>query len=611
MNTQKLSRRARRAAGTIGAAGLATAIGLSAAAGPASAYPYEPTGWSCLAPFAEFADSRYPADPPTQNNQISSLDIEIAQNGALEARAGKALRLDNATVTFTQNDTRLLEQLWVRTETNAATASGAVPVGADAGDTTTRNLKPQRVATTVETVEGPATQTIAGYADPVTKPVVGDKVWAFTVNYDTDPASANPDPSTPPIVGWYSDGPVTNAATGQFTRTYYTEPAEYAGSVWNVPKDKDGNPYPKVAYAVGHKYLTHTGDTRFPVSAAVAIEATNTVEGVQTVKVDGSWLVNVVDSTPGTINDPTGYADGNHVVTAPPVKLNLPTSTWTPTGAGPVEFRLAAPGSLEGVTTRSTGYDRPGYNRALAIKPFGNVWVRFESESYGSANDCVYGTYADGDTSIPYSRNNASSTFGNARPQADVTSDNPDKSVGDLENPGFYRNNSGSWVPAFGAAGRWVPQDAAAGRPVIATAALTQDPAPQVITNTVTVEKPAPEAPKAAVKKLSLRTSSLKRSKSNRLSFKIQNPNADATSFRVKVVTTGKYRIGGKRRTVTVISRTKAVKVGAGKTKSAAFKLTKQGRQLLKQRKSVRVKVSISAVGGKSKGVTKTLTLKR
>jgi hypothetical protein len=78
----------------------------------------------------------------------------------------------------------------------------------------------------------------------------------------------------------------------------------------------------------------------------------------------------------------------------------------------------------------------------------------------------------------------------------------------------------------------------------------------------------------------------------------------------VAAKTVSKYRLG-KRKTkkvVTVVStRTVSLKAGASKV---SLKLSKSAKTLLKQRKSVKVKVTLTPVSGGS-AINKTITLKR
>ena len=361
MNNRNLSSRAARRASVVGISAVAVASGLVVAAAPASASQYA-TGWECLSPFVNYTNGTFPEDPPAPDAIQDSLAIGVGRTSsdALSAKAGRPLALHDLQVSFDFKDPRPIEALYTRTSTLTTTWSGSAPLGATdvqpapATGSANRSLTLRTVPETGVTGAASVTFTDAGDTTATAKPVPGARWWSYTVS-NVAPASA-------PTNAWYTDG-APNATSGNVTRTYYTELKD--GN--KAPRTKTGGRFSESTSSVGHKYVTHTGDNRFPVNASVVVEGTNTVEGTQTLHVEGSWIINVQDSTPGTINDPYGYSDGGHTVKAPVVRLNLPSSRWTPTGNGPVEFRLAAPGNAKGVVSRSTGYDRPGYNRPQAI----------------------------------------------------------------------------------------------------------------------------------------------------------------------------------------------------------------------------------------------------
>lgn len=594
MKNRNLSSRAARGAAVAGASAIAVASGLAVAAAPAAASQYA-TGWECISPFVNYTNGTYVDDPPAPDTIQDSLAIGVTRTStdALSAKAGRPLALHDLQVSFDFKDPRPIEALYTRTSTLTTTWSGSIPLGATdapvapATDSATRSLSLRTIPTTGVTGEATVTFTDAGDTTPTAKPVAGERWWGYNVT-NVDPASA-------PTNAWYTDG-AANASTGNVTRTYYTGKKD--GN--KAPRTKSGGTFAEASSSVGHKYVTHTGDNRFPVNASVVVEGTNTVEGTQTLNVEGSWVINVQDSTPGSLNDPYGYSDGGHTVKAPVVRLNLPSSRWTPTGAGPVEFRLAAPGNAKGVVSRSTGYDRPGYNRPQAIAPYGNVWARFETESYGSTHDCIPGDISIANPSIGANPNSAASFFGNARP--DATAANPDTSVGDLENPGFYKNGQGAWTPAVGSRGRF--GFAPVAQPALATAPLEVAPAP--------APAPAPTAAAPYVAKAAaLPSGSLKPSKSNKLALKLTNPNSKDVGFTVSIKTKSKYKVGKSRKTWTVGSAKRTV-VGAGKSKTLQISLTKAAKTLLKSRKSLKVVVTVKPTDGKrAKTVAKTLTIKR
>lgn len=562
MSNGNIPSRARRAAGAIGTSAAVAVLGL-AAAGSAQASEYA-TGWQCISPFANFTNNQFPTDPPAPDGIIDSLAINVSRPGgdALTAVAGQRLPLHDVRLDLDLKDPRIAEQLYTRTG-GVSISYGGVPLGQPSGDSTSRSLS--KVTIGSETIS-PAVGNTGG-----TAPAPGEEWWAFTqrITDTSSPADLN--------TGWYAD-----STGGRITRTYYVEPV----SGGNPPHDNaSGFLAPKPS--VGHKYVTHTGNNHFPINAWVTIEATNTIEGVQTVQARGYWTVNVEDSTPGSLNDPSGYADGGHVVTVPPISLALPRSNWTPTGAGPVEFRVAGPGRSAPAIIESKGYDRPGYNRPVVVKPFGGVFVRADTEAYGATNDCIAGAIGVADSSI------SASFWGNARSDADAG--NPDRSIGSPDNPGFFLGNQG-WSPAKGAAGRY--SFAAVMLPAFAAAPLAAVPQP---------------AKPYVAKALKVRSGALRRSKKSTVTLKVSNPNAKTAKYKVTVKTVSRYALTKKgRKAVRSVVAGKTVTVAAGKTATTKLRLSKAGKALLKSRKRLKVKVTVAPTDGKiAKKATKKLTLKR
>lgn len=569
MSNGNVPSRAKRAAGVLGTSVAVAALGLSAA-GSAQASQYA-TGWQCISPFANFTNNTFPSDPPAPNGIIDSLALNVSRPGgdALVATAGQRLPLHDVQLGLELKDPRIVEQLYTRTGGVTINYSGR-PLGQPSGVTTNRSMTRVEITPALAAAINPATGNPGGG----TAPAAGETWWAFTVTNQTDanPADAN--------IGWYSNGAPNSS--GAYTRTFYTEKVD--GSA--PPQDNAGG-FIAPSASVGHKYVTHTGNNHFPINAWVTIEATNTVEKVQTVQAKGYWTINVEDSSPGSLTNPAGFADGGHTVTAPAVSLDLPRSNWTPTGAGPVEFRVAAPGQSAPAIIESKGYDRAGYNRPVVTRPFGSVFVRADTEAYGASNDCVPGSIGIADSTI------AASFWGNARPNADAS--NPDTSIGSVSKPGFVLNNQGTgWNAVKGAAGRY--SFAFAAQPAFAAAPLAATPAPAY-----------------TAKALKVTSGSLKKSKSNTVSLKVSNPNTKSAKYKVTVKTVSKYALTKKgKKAVRSAVAGKTVTAAAGKTVTTKLKLSKAAKTLLKSRKSLKVTVTVTPTDGKvAKKVTKKLTLKR
>jgi hypothetical protein len=503
-------------------------LAATVAANPASAA--EGNGWQCISPFANFTNSTYPDDPPAPGSVLDTLAINVTREDSapLTAIPGQSLPLRDLKLRLKFTDTRVVEQMYRRT-------GGA--------SYSYRGIPWQQVADTSRT---------------------------FSIRQN--PADANAD--------YWS----YNAGTSATPNWIYAEKITVANQ---APKIRDANTtenttfvYAAPTLAFAHRYLSHTGNSQFPLDAWVAISASNTAEGSQVLPVKGYWTVNIKDATPGSATAPADYANDEVIATIEDVALDLPRTNWTPTGAGPVTFQIAPAGNLGVVQIESKGYDRVGYNTPLNVKPFGSVFVRAQTESYGASNDCVPGSITVANTSIP------ASFWGDSDSAA------LDPAVGQVGTPGML----GTTV-VKGAKGRYAFGTENLPAP-LAIAALPPVAVP------IVSPAPAPAAP-AAVKLDG--KSTLTPSRTGALELDVTNPNAVATKYKLAVKTVSKYKVGKTRKVVSVAS-TKTVTLAPGAS-DVGFKLTKAAKTLLKQHKSVKVKVTLTPVAG-GKAVTKTITLK-
>lgn len=122
---------------------------------------------------------------------------------------------------------------------------------------------------------------------------------------------------------------------------------------------------------------------------------------------------------------------------------------------------------------------------------------------------------------------------------------------------------------------------------------------------------PPPVATKRTTVKVA--STSLKRRK-GKVRIRLTNLSRTATTKgRFRLVTTAKYRVGKskKKRTITLVT-TKSFSLKKGKSVTYAVKLSKDATALLKTRKSVKAKLTVTPSSTKTqKTVTKTLTVKR
>jgi hypothetical protein len=508
---------------------------VTVAASPASAAPAG-NGWSCISPFANYTNSNYPDDPPAPTHILNSLAIEVARDDAspLTAVAGQSLPLRDLRLTLSFKDTRVAEQMYRRTG-GASYSYRGIP-------------------------RAQVTDDVRTFSSRTDNPVdAGVPYWAYNT-------AAQGQPAVYVYAGKVSFGPPEVRTADQ-------------------PENTPDFTYAIPTLSFGHRYLSHTGNSQFPLDASVAIAASNTVEGVQTVHVKGYWTINIQDATPGSPTNVANYSNDAVTATVEDINLVLPRTNWTPTGAGPVEFRVAPPGSMGVVTAESKGYDRLGYNRPLNVRPFGSVFVRAQTEAYGASNDCIPGAISVKDSSITTSQPGL--FFGDVEFHPAGAAD---PFVGDPLTPGFYTTQNGQ-QKVRGVRGRYQLDYA--------------PPAPLAVAP-LPVVSPAPKPPKVAVAFGNV--SSVKASKSGSVKLSFTNPNATAMSYKVAAKTVGKYKVGKTRKVVTIAAgKTVSLKPGAS---NLSLKLSSAAKQLLKQRKSVKVKVTLTPVDG-GPAVTKTLTLKR
>lgn len=505
------------------------------AANPAQAA--EGNGWSCISPFANYVNVANEPDPPAPNHILDSLAIDVTRTDStpLTAVAGQKLLLNDLQLKLAFTDTRIAERMYTRTGGISVTYSG-IPF--QQVENTSRNMTLR--------------------ANPNDG---GAQWWGYgsgaTAVFVEKPAT----PGAPPRVRAQADAPNT-------TWTYATPSA-----------------------SLGHRYISHTGNSQFPLDAWVAVSASNTVEGVQTLPVKGYWTINIKDATPGSPANPANYSNDAVTATVPAVELVLPNTRWTPTGAGPVEFKIAERGKIGIVQIESEGYDRTGYNVPLNIRPFGSVFVRALSEAYGASNDCIPGQVSVADSSIGTSQTRL---FFLDAPQTAQGVTVGDTALGDPLTPGQFLTQGGLSA-VQGVRGRYGFAETAL--PPIATAALAT-PAPAPI-----------PAPKPADKAITFAGSaSVKPSKAGSVKLSLSNPNAAAVSYKLAAKTVNKYKVGKTRKVVSVTStKTVSLKPGAS---NVSFALNATAKKLLKANKSVKVKVTLTPAAGGA-AVTKTITLKR
>ncbi|MCK9249753.1 MAG: hypothetical protein M0P31_12375 [Solirubrobacteraceae bacterium] len=372
-------------------------------------------------------------------------------------------------------------------------------------------------------------------------------------------------------------------------------------------------------YVLGHHLLGHDRQNQFPIHGVVAIEATNTVEGTQRAFVRGIWSVDVDDPTftstgpkGGTSDDPSAAT-----VTIDPISIDIPPLTWTPTGDGPIEFRVAEHGNIgDQVTIYGRGYPgRADHNVPIWVRPYGSVFLRPETDAYGLTADCVQGDIEVTEAGIPYSRLLGDVLPGahqSGLPAGTQTADGSDTGVGEHANPGWVHDrNVATYRPAYGSRGRYtITSDARAPFATfpVATAA---DGADQTPTRTVTVTVPAPAPPaeqistNASIEVLS--TSLAGRSGSFKLRLRNRTDRNDVGAIRIKTRTA--IKVGKRKATRFSVAGTVDYRLKAGQTRTYRIALGTRARQALRGRKSLPVRVTVEP--DRAADTTKSLSLRR
>lgn len=340
------------------------------------------------------------------------------------------------------------------------------------------------------------------------------------------------------------------------------------------------------ANLLNYESLPAGGIVDQPLTIWVAIDGANTEEGVQTVEIDGRWN--------GRFIDPDGLAgSGDERFEDVELSYVLPDSEWTPTGEGPVEFTIAAPGQIEELTLIGRGHSGAA-GAVFPMWPYGSFFVRADTGRYGASIDCLEGQIDFADTSIAFSN------LGRRDPLLRIPT------------PVVEGAPASGTTVAAGSAGRYEITSEPAVPFAVVPAAATENPGPAP-TPTPT-PTPAPTAtpvpiaatnvaaPKAALNSTKL----VVKSKKVGVSLGCAST-TEACAGTVRLRTTSKVKVGKSSKRVYL---TKAIKysVAADGSRSVSLALTSEARKLLAKRKSLSVTVIVTPSSGAS--FTKKLTLK-
>ncbi len=155
---------------------------------------------------------------------------------------------------------------------------------------------------------------------------------------------------------------------------------------------------PRVTVAMPEEFLVRAyranqllaGPNTFQAFVWLAVKATNTQEGTQTMGVEVPYTATVVDAG-GTNNDGNeSIAEADPVTHKVTYVFTMPTTLWTPLGPGPIEFSAAPQGTMSTIGIQGQGEG----NNAYQVNPYGSVFIRQMTNQYGSNLDCVNGTVA-------------------------------------------------------------------------------------------------------------------------------------------------------------------------------------------------------------------------
>ncbi|WP_354700060.1 hypothetical protein DSM112329_00322 [Paraconexibacter sp. AEG42_29] len=310
----------------------------------------------------------------------------------------------------------------------------------------------------------------------------------------------------------------------------------------------------------------------------IALEGRGTTEGVQIVRVDGSWTA--------TFQDPDGQpGSGDEIFPETPLTFDVPASTWTPAGNGPISVGLAQPGTIP-VVSGLVGFGHEGAAGAVYDAfPYGSLYIRAETGRYGETLDCSRGAVDISNPSVAFSN------LGRKTPSPQI----PTPVAAGAPQP--------TTTVAAGSGGRYTitPKPFEAITVVPAAAAPPVIPAPPVT--------PAP-APTPAPVRSTITSTALKVTKAGKVAVSVACPAAAKVACtgtaQLRSVAPVALRKGAKKAIVTVAGKVR-YSVAPGKAKALSLGLSQAGKTTLKGRRSLKVKIVLTPAGGKL--TTKTVTL--
>jgi len=306
------------------------------------------------------------------------------------------------------------------------------------------------------------------------------------------------------------------------------------------------------------------GAKAYPLDVWLAIRGTNTVEGVQRVKLSTTYTV-------------TG---GPGAWTIAPVAIAVPNTTWTPAAAGPIAFSIAPPETMAAITVSGIAASDPlGAPSATpyAVTPYGSLVLRAGTERNAATFDCVPGAVAVADGAVAFS-------------------------------------NLGRLAPPAGSAGRYAllahPRPPAIASATAVAAPTTTPPAVTPPPPPAAAPPPPPVPPAAAPQAGPGKIASARLSARGgrvRLVISCATPRTSCAG-RATLRSATRLRVGRRLKTV-AIARDASYTVAAGKRRTLTLSLGSETRTLLRTRRTLRVKIALKPKRGAS--ATRVVTLSR
>jgi len=291
-----------------------------------------------------------------------------------------------------------------------------------------------------------------------------------------------------------------------------------------------------------------TPGAAYPVSGWVTLTATNTAEGSRTVPVTSTW-------SPAPAVTPV---TGSSPWLASEVAFDVPATTWTPTGAGPVVVTLGGPGTMTPIQVTGPATGGPGgpvVGSTFTAAPYGALVLRLGTEANPAALDCVTGAVAIADDGVAWS-------------------------------------NAGRGAPPAGSAGRYAI-DANLDTPAVAVATAPVAPAPAQPAPVAPVARPVASPGRLAVARLKLT--------GRRVAVTLSCP-ARGVACRgvLRIRTASKLKVGRRKAAVLTVVAARRYAVPAGRRLVLRLPVKPAVRTLLKRRPAVRVVVSLDPARGRT-----------